>query len=261
MQHQKRSLFYDGSFEGFLNCIFTAFEQRYDVTGISTIERAQEGLFSSSEEVFTDREKSDRVKKGLLEKISSRGFKEFQFTFLSELPGIEMDLYHYAKQAFFSKSFSTTDYGSPVVIKIAQTAKKVSREKHRMEAFVRFKLTKENFYFAVIEPDFNVLPVIRSHFEARYADQKWIIYDIKRNFGIYYDLENTEYIQLETPPNKPYNFSSGDIFDQSEKEFESLCQNYFNSVNIGSRKNSRLHIQHVPTRYWKHLSEKRPLHK
>lgn len=74
------------------------------------------------------------------------------------------------------------------VLKAAQTVKKVGREKHRMEAFVRFRLTRGGIYFAAIEPDFNVLPLINSHFKSRYADQKWIIYDLKRNFGIAYDL-------------------------------------------------------------------------
>ncbi|TXD94820.1 DUF4130 domain-containing protein [Gillisia hiemivivida] len=48
-----------------------------------------------------------------------------------------------------------------------------------IEIFVRFQLTKHKIYFATIEPDFNVLPIILQHFESRYADQKWIIYNIK----------------------------------------------------------------------------------
>lgn len=48
------------------------------------------------------------------------------------------------------------------VLKVAQTAKKVGRKKHRMEAFVRFQLTKDNIYFVNIEPNFNVLPLTKS---------------------------------------------------------------------------------------------------
>ena len=31
---------------------------------------------------------------------------------------------------------------------------------------------------------------------------------------------------------------------------------YFKSTNIKSRKNMKLHLQHVPKRYWKYLTEK-----
>jgi probable DNA metabolism protein len=43
------------------------------------------------------------------------------------------------------------------VLTVQQTSRKVHREKHRMEAFVRFQLTKDQLYFAIVQPDFNVL--------------------------------------------------------------------------------------------------------
>ena len=58
-----------------------------------------------------------------------------------------------------------------------------------MEAFVRFQLTKDGLYYCIIQPDYNVLPLISNHFEKRYADQRWLIYDSRRKYGIYYDLK------------------------------------------------------------------------
>ena len=48
------------------------------------------------------------------------------------------------------------------------------------------------------------------------------------------------------------------MFDEDELVFQTLWRDYFKSTNIKSRKNMRLHIQHVPKRYWKYLSEKLP---
>jgi len=48
----------------------------------------------------------------------------------------------------------------------------------------------------------------------------------------------------------------GILCDEKEALYQQLWQQYFKSVNIGARKNTRLHIQHMPKRYWKFLPEK-----
>lgn len=253
------SLIYDGTLEGFFTCVFTAYEQKLKVTSISPDTTAQEEIFSATEFIITDTEKADRVKRSLEKWISPTGRKRIYFAFLSEKPGIEMLLYQYIVKAVRNKSFSADDFGDEVILKVTQIAKMVSREKHRMEAFVRFMLTEEDIYFAHITPDFNVLPVILPHFQSRYADQKWMIYDLKRKYGLYYNLQNTQYIHLDLEDKLINGILDPSVYAGSEKEFQQLWQQYFKSVNIVSRKNLKLHTQHVPKRYWKYLSEKSSL--
>ncbi|RYE25413.1 MAG: DUF4130 domain-containing protein, partial [Sphingobacteriales bacterium] len=38
--------------------------------------------------------------------------------------------------------------------------------------------------------------------------------------------------------------------------YQLLWKSYFNNSNIKERKNMKLHIQHIPRRYWKYLTEK-----
>lgn len=253
-------LTYDGSFEGFLTCVFQAFDQKLNVTAIYTGDDIQQDFFSLPEVVITDIEKASRVKKSLASKLDRRGRRQMYFSFLSELPGMELLLLQYSQLVFTSKKFSPGDFGNPVILKVSQTAKMVSREKHRMEAFVRFMLTKDKIYFAHIEPDFNVLPLILPHFESRYADQKWIIYDLKRKFGLFYNLQETNYISLDISERVFEKNYQSSIFSASEMEFQELWKQYFKSTNIKSRKNMKLHKQHVPKRYWKYLTEKSSLH-
>ncbi len=134
----------------------------------------------------------------------------------------------------------------------------VRREKHRMDAFVRFKQTKEGVYFATIEPDFNVLPLNISHFKNRYADQEWIIYDLKRNYGVHYNLKDVNFIEVSFNKDSLKETKQSLFFSENELAFQELWKNYFKSTNIPSRKNMKLHIRHIPKRYWKYLSEKQP---
>ena len=124
-----------------------------------------------------------------------------------------------------------------------------------MEAFVRFQKLGDGTFYAGIEPDFNVLPLLIKHFKDRYADQKWIIYDMKRKYGIYYDLQTVEYMEIDFSTGGSLKEPSG-IYFEDEKLYQHLWKNYFNSVNITSRKNIKLHLRHIPRRYWKHLTEK-----
>jgi len=176
--------------------------------------------------------------------------------YLSELEGSEDLIYRVCKKVFAKQRDILTNYADPDVLNVSKIVKSVHRERHRMEAFIRFKLTKDQIYWANVEPDFNVLPLIKNHFKKRYADQKWIIYDIKRNYGLYYDLQKIEMVIFDFDQEFDPTKTSEKIFDSREIEFQRLWKGYFNSSNIKSRKNMKLHIQHVPKRYWKYLVEK-----
>ncbi len=255
---QEKTLIYDGSFDGFLCCVFYVFEYKLKNAKIQNEFVQQNALFSENEKITTNKEKADRVWKGLKTKASTISTTKIYYAFLSEQASVENILLDYITYIFKSNKKVDTDFTNDSVLKTSKIAKNVSREKHRMEAFVRFKLTKDGIYFANIEPDFNVLPLISKHFKSRYADQKWVIYDIKRNYGLYYDLEEVTIMQMEFPKNFDFSKTDKNFFSEEEFEFQTLWQNYFKSTNITERKNMKLHIQHVPKRYWKYLSEKQP---
>ncbi|MBU2927166.1 TIGR03915 family putative DNA repair protein [Winogradskyella psychrotolerans] len=253
-----KNLIYDGTFDGFLSVVFYVFEHKLKTVTIQNESTVQQGLFSVNETIPVDETKANRVWNGIKSKCSTQSRYQLYYAFLSEQIGVEDLLLDYIQYVFSQSKKVDKDYSHPSILKIAQIAKYVGREKHRMEAFVRFKLTQDDIYFANIEPDFNVLPLIEKHFKNRYADQKWVIYDIKRNYGLFYDLEKVELINMDFPEN--FNFTKTDdaFFASQEFEFQKLWQDYFKATNIESRKNMKLHIRHIPKRYWKYLSEKQP---
>lgn len=253
-----KKLIYDATFDGFLSAVFYVFEHKLDIVTIENEFVVQNGLFSEDIIILTEVDKANRVWTGLKSKLSPKGSYQLYYAFLSEQSGVENVLLDYMRYAFSKSLKVDKDYSHPSVLKIAQIAKMVGREKHRMEAFVRFRRTKDDIYFASIEPDFNVLPLISKHFRKRYADQKWMIYDIKRHYGLCYDLETVELIHMDFP--KLFDFTKTDskFFAAQEFEFQRLWKDYFKSTNIESRINMKLHIRHVPKRYWKYLSEKQP---
>lgn len=249
---------YDGSFAGLLTAIFEVYEYKLRDTEIYKADTLPTSLFGAVHEVHTDEAKAGKVLRKLKEKLSPVAVSQFYKTFLSELPSIESYLLRYVQYAIASKQPVENDYSHPDVLMLQQVSRKVQREKHRMEAFVRFQLTREGLYYSMIQPDYNVLPLIAKHFKDRYADQRWLIYDTRRKYGLYYDLEQVSEVQLhfDIDPNNRQKLAA--IFDENEELYQTLWKQYFSSVNIAARKNMKLHIQHMPRRYWKHLVEKKP---
>lgn len=252
-------LLYDGSFDGFLTGIFECYERK---PGNFTIVRPrlyQPQLGTSCLQIQTDSTKSKRVWTGLKKHLSAMKRNEFYKTFLSELPEMEPLLTDFVKHVFSSRHNVEEDLGHPSVIRVTNIAHQVHREKHRMEAFIRFQRTKDDLYFASINPDFNVLPLIVSHFKDRYADQHWLIYDKRRKYGIHYDRSTFEVTEVlcELDPEASREFLRENLCHEDEVAYQKLWKGYFFSVNIGARKNTKLHVRHVPNRYWRHLTEKR----
>lgn len=250
------TVIYDSSFEGFLSAVFDIYD--YKMTDVQFVVEGnfQQQFFGEMHQVVVDKNKVNRVWKGLEQKISHRALTDIYRTFLSEKKDIEQVLLQYIRYVFSCSSSIESDFSSPAVLTVVQTSRMVYREKHRMEAFVRFQLTKDQLYYAIIEPDFNVLPLIKKHFTERYADQRWLIYDVRRKYGLYYDQKETTTVSIDFSAGNNNGEYINSIYDEKEELYQKLWQQYFSSVNIAARKNLTLHIRHMPKRYWKYLPEK-----
>lgn len=249
---------YDGTFAGLLTAVFDVFEQRKEDAIISQQKDGSAVMFHQYP-VTTDKKKAERVWNGLKKKVSAAVMKELYYTFLSETAGIETNILYFIRYVLTQSTNGENNYSDRNVLTIKQTARNVAREKHRFEAFVRFNKLADGLFYAMIEPDFNVLPIIAPHFKRRYADQDWLIYDTRRRYGIHYNKESRGLAEVTLQNEKETNNEKSLIlmYDEDELHYQSLWKNYFKNTTIQERKNMKLHLQHVPKRYWKYLSEKK----
>lgn len=250
---------FDGSLEGLLTSIFEFYERKPKTVQLIGAQYFEPNLIDDVLQVVSHETKAQRVWKGLRQKIGSEWLLRFYKAYLSEDPATHQQLFDFARYIFDHAPGAEQNFGHPAVIAVTQAERSVNREAHRMKAFIRFQQTADGIFYAPIEPDFNVLPLISNFFKDRYADQAWIIYDLKRKYGLHYDLEKVSEIVLDQQPEMPHNLSlPTNILDDKELLYSLLWNDYFKSTNIPARKNMKLHIRHVPKRYWKYLTEKIP---
>lgn len=255
---------YDGSYEGLLSCIFTIFKDRITPIAINAEANHQFTLLDVATRITTNDEWAVRVLKGVDERTHSCASGLMYKIFLSELPLCEMLVYQLVL-AIIQKGDGTVleNFANPHILKAAQIEKMIHREVHRMHAFVRFQKSRNGFFYAAIDPDFNVLPLIGEHFEKRYADQSWLIFDTRRHYGLYYDQDVMKFACADDPvfSINPLLLQDESFQDEKEKQYQALWENYFHAVNIRERNNTKLHLRHMPRRYWKYLTEKQGTYK
>ena len=250
---------YDGSYEGLLSCIFLIFKERRAPIVITSYFNFQPSLLDTATQVATSEPWAARVIKGIDSRTQSQASALIYKIFLSELPSCEILIYQIVKAIIQKGDASILEnFANPAILQASQIAKMIHREVHRMHAFVRFQKRQDGLFCAAINPDFNVLPLIGDHFERRYADQSWLIFDAGRHYGLYYNQSKTVFVSLgdQIFAINDNMIHSDDLQDDQENKYQLLWKNYFQAVNIKERNNTKLHLRHMPRRYWKYLTEK-----
>jgi probable DNA metabolism protein len=101
-----------------------------------------------------------------------------------------------------------------------------------------------------------VLPLTLDYFTDRFADQKWLIYDVKRRYGYYYDLKTAAEVTLDNDEHLLNGKLEDALMAQDEKLFQEMWKEYTISLTIKERLNPKLQRQHMPRRFWKYMPEK-----
>jgi len=247
---------FDGTYAGFLCCVFDSFARKEpEAIPLLPGDRPDE-LFEARRTVITDIESAERVQKGLEKHSGAAAAQDFYRVFLSEDRKAWAAAFRLICRIFTAGPDILQNFGDDDVICFSLTLKKVHRERHRMKAFIRFQKSSDGLFFSVVEPDFDVLPLIAGFFRNRYADQSWLIWDNKRKYGLLYDKITVSPVQLSPEEKTALTTGITLSLDERDEHFQHLWKQYFQSTNIEARKNLKLHLRHVPRRYWKYLTEK-----
>lgn len=273
---------YDKTFEGLLTAVFDAYARRTfpDVL----LEEGDPGPLFVTEEytVVTDPERSGRVWRALEKRLPKEVCNMLMFAWLSEEQGVDMMLMRYMRRVFdvpapgdaskcahgksgadtgiglcrnLAAAGIATDFSDPDILRVKQLALKISHERQFLTMFTRFQKGGDNTYFAPVSPRYNTLPLAIPYFRDRFGDQLWLIYDIKRRYGFYYDLATVTEVTMEDDGHLLDGKLDETLMAEDEKLFQSLWKTYFKSMSIKERINPRLQRQHMPRRFWKLLTE------
>ena len=268
---------FDNTLDGLLTAVFDSFfRKQQDVTLLA--EGEQLPLFADEpHHVVTDSEKAERVWKGLEKHLSKDGLHMITISWFSEERTLNQPLFNFICKVFrepqkgvgrdFQAQSLERNASDEDVLAVRNTCRRVLHEQLRMKQFIRFQKAKDGTYLAVVSPDHNVLPLITSHFQDRFNDQPWLIYDAHRHYGYYYSpLQSPSTdrgvvrVTFEDEANLPFDLSNGkmdaNVLSENDTLFQDLWRTYFKAICIKERMNPKKQLSDMPRRYWKYMTEK-----
>ena len=89
-----------------------------------------------------------------------------------------------------------TDLSNVNALRVSQVARMVTREMNHIQNYLSFKPSNNGMDLAVLNSNFNMLPLIGKYFKRKYPNKKWLIYDQRRNYGLYFNTKEIDRIHL-----------------------------------------------------------------
>ena len=133
------------------------------------------------------------------------------------------------------------DAADPLVRRLAELAKAVRRDMHKMRAFVRFREI-DGIYVAWFEPDHHIVRANAAFFVRRFASMTWSI--LTPEVSIHWDGK----ILSESPGAQKGDAPDGD-------PVEEVWKTYYASIFNPARVKVGAMLKEMPKKYWKNMPE------
>ena len=235
---------YDGSFEGFLSCVFERYAQKEVLTAIVCGEDVPSTLFPMRT-VLTDLDHAARVYRKVV-KLSPEAADLLRRGFLTCLPEREMHLLRLVVKLLEEGPRFLRDLSDETLYPVLRAVRRLNGEVHQYKGFVRFS-DLGGVLGGEIEPQNRVLPLLRQHFCARYRNERFFLYDRTHREALLYAAGRSAIRPLEqfqiAPP------------DEAEARYRLLWKRFYDTIAIRERENPRCRMTHMPKRYWNTMTE------
>jgi len=230
---------YDGSFAGFLSCVFESYVNHEEPAGFLTGEDGEQLLWPERP-VETSRAHAARVYRALEGRMSWQFQHIVEKGFLTCLPEREMALYALIRRGFREGDRARLDLTEPTVARIMLAIRKLDTEVDHLKGFVRFS-ELEGALVGEIEPKNRVLPLLAPHFALRLPREKIALHDRTHHEVLFYVNHQWRIVPVE-------GFSMGSA-GQVEEQYRALWRRFFRTIAIEGRKNPKCQATHLPKRY------------
>ena len=236
---------YDGSYAGFLCCIFESYTRREIPSAVLGPAEGQITLFGT-EAIATDPTHARRVANGLT-RLGPMVRERVMTGFLSTEEEKDLILLRFARRCFDEGPRAVQMLGDPDVHAAFVLERNVNNEVCRFIEFIRFE-EKDGMLGSVIHPKNNVLPLLRGHFCSRLPDEDFLIFDAAHGTALLRQSGHVQYLAMEHyEPAR----------DADELNWQALWKRFFHALTIEERRTAKAQMNHAPKRFWGGMVEMR----
>ena len=236
---------YDGSFAGFLCCVFESYARREIPAEVCPPEEGQLNFFGARD-IPTDPQRARRVAAGL-ERLGAQVKDCITTGFLSTEGGKDLTLLRFARLCFEQGPRAAQMLGNPDAAAAFALARAVSNEACKCIEFIRFE-QRDDMLGAVIHPQNYILPLLRPHFCGRFPEEDFMIYDAVHQAVLLHEGRSTRLLELAAPLELPPPSAR-------EQQFQALWTQFYKTLEIKARHNEKGRMTHCPKRFWADMVE------
>ena len=237
---------YDGSFEGFLCCVFESYVNKEPPAAFQTAEDLNPTLFPI-QWVESDEAHAQRVFRSF-GKFGAEGRRLAVRTFLTCLPDRELWLWRFLRLAYEQGPKIGRNLTDPTVDKVRKAVWHLEHEAHMYKGFTRFS-ELEGTLVGEIEPKNRVLPLLRAHFSGRYPQERFVLHDRTHSEALFHQPgpQGCAILPVE-------DFSLGPA-GAEELAYRRLWRTFYDTIAIEGRYNPKCRMTNMPKRYWNMMTE------
>lgn len=237
---------YDGSFAGFLCCVFESYARKEIPAEVCPPEEGQLNFFGTRQ-IFTDEQHARRVAAGL-DRLGCAVKDRVTTGFLCTDPGKDLTLLRFVRLCFAQGPRAAQMLGDPDAAAAFALERAVDNEVCRLIEFIRFE-ERDGMLGAVIHPKHRILPLLRGHFCGRLPDESFLIYDAAHGTALLYRDGQVRYLAMER-------YIPGT--DETELDWQRMWKRFFKALTIEQRRDEKAQMSHVPKRFWQDMCEMQP---
>ena len=237
---------YDGSFEGFLCCVYESFAQHELPFAVWTPQRETATLYPVKE-IATDPAIARRVFASFGKKLGAETEYLVSRDFLSGREDKELLLIRFLHLAFALGPGTVKRTGHPDVAPLYEMKKSLDWEVDKFQGFVRFE-EHDGMLGAVIHPKNYILPLLRPHFCGRFPEENFMIYDAVHQAVLLQEDHKARLLELAAPLELPPP-------SEREQQFQALWKQFYQTLEIKARHNEKGRMTHCPKRFWADMVE------
>ena len=239
------------SFEGIMTAVYDGWvlmNQGHQVN-IHPGKRYTPSFFSEFVTIETNMEKAEKVAASIRVKVSVEAYTMVFRACMHYAEDRADAVFAFLKVAYQAGARVVKMLGNPSVMRVMELSRKVANETHLFKEFLRFTELKGNVLYAKIEPKCDVVLFVSSHFQARFPNENWIIYDPKRMKAVVHPV-GRECIVLK---DKDMDELTKDM--QCHDDYENLWKVFFHTIGIDARYNPKCQQNMMPLWYRKYATE------
>ena len=208
-------------------------------------------LFSEYYTAVPDAVQEEKVARTIRNKISVRVYEVIVRALLSNRPDKADAVYHLLVLAFQVKENVLSMYSNPYVMAVFEMCRYVANEAHLYNGFLRFEEDVNGIMVARFQPINDLLEVVTPHFEGRFSNENFIIYDTGRNKASFHRA-GYPFVIRDVTQEEMEKFLT---ISSREGEFQHFWQTFFETIAISERENPKLQRNMMPLHYRKYMTE------